>query len=591
MNHRDRVTTAEINVTSDRELTGHRCSTSWSDEQHVYFMMQFSKPFKKSGIYKGGILSDKRKHGKGILLRSYVTFDTQEGEAVYVKVGISAVSIEGARKNLEADQAGWDFDKVAFDAKQQWNKELSKIEIESKDSAMMRTFYTAMYHAMTAPYLYQDADGKYRGMDRQIHETKNFEYYTVFSIWDTYRALHPLLALIDRKRTSDFVNTFVTQYQQSGLLPVWELGGRETSCMIGFHSVSVINDAYQKGIVALDSIAAFEAVLHTATATHHDMYKYRPARSGLEIVSLFRYAHGWNDYQKHGFIRRSRGMQSVSKTLEYAYDDWCVAQMARKMGKMDDYRKFIKRAEGYKYHLDTVSGFMLGRSRHLVKHFDPAAVTIDYVEGNAWQWSFYVPHDISGQMRLLGGKERLSGMLDSLFRASTTVYGYKHVDVSGLIGQYAHGNEPSHQIAYEYDYTGQPWKTQAMTRRVMNELYRDQPNGLEGNDDCGQMSAWYVFSALGFYPVCPGSDDYAIGSSLVDKATIHLESGKQFVIRANSNSKTNVYIGSAQLNGAAYNKSHIKYNDIMQGGELEFNMTATPNKTWGSDVPVSKIDE
>lgn len=590
MNHRDRVKSAEINVTSDRELTGHRCSSSWSDEQHVYFVMQFSKPFKKSGIYKGGILSAKTKHGKGIILRSFVTFDTQEGEAVYVKVGISAVSIEGARKNLEADQAGWDFDKVALDAKQEWNKELSKIEIESKDNSVMRTFYSAMYHVMTAPYLYQDADGKYRGMDRQIHETKNFEYYTVFSIWDTYRALHPLLALIDRKRTSDIVNTFVTQYQQGGLLPVWELGGRETSCMIGYHSVSVINDAFQKGIMAYDTNAAYEAVKRTATATHHDMYKLRPSKSGLEIISLFRYAHGWNDYQKHGYIRRSRGMQSVSKTLEYAYDDWCIAQMAKKMGKLDDYQKFNKRAEGYKYHLDSISGFMKARNKNFVKKFDPTKVTIDYVEGNAWQWSFYVPHDISGQMSIIGGKERLSRMLDSLFAASTAVYGYKHVDVSGLIGQYAHGNEPSHQIAYEYDYTGQPWKTQAMTRRVMNELYRDQPNGLEGNDDCGQMSAWYVFSALGFYPVCPGSEDYAIGSPLVDKAVIHLENGKQFVIHANGNDKANVYIGSAKLNGATYNKSYIKYKDIAQGGDLEFNMAAEPNKNWGSDVPVSKIE-
>ena len=590
MNHRDRVKAAEINITSDSEITGHRCSSSWADEQHVYFVMRFSKPFKKSGICKSGSLSEKSKHGKGIKLASYVTFDTEAGEAIYVKVAISAVSIESAIKNMDADPTGWDFDKVTQDAKKEWNKELSKIEIESSDSSVMRTFYSAMYHAMTAPYLYQDADGKYRGVDQKIHAAKNFEYYTVFSIWDTYRALHPLLALIDRKRTSDFVNTFVTQYQQGGLLPVWELGACETSCMIGYHSVSVINDAYQKGIRGFDTSAAFDAMKQSATTTHHKLYKYRPSKSGLEIISLFRYAHGWNDYQKHGYIKKLKGMQSVSKTLEYTYDDWCIAQMAKRMGKTDEYNFFNKRAQGYKYQLDTVSGFMLARGKKFVKHFDPYAVTWNYVEGNAWQWSFYVPQDISGQMALLGSKHPLSTMLDSLFTTRSALHGHKQADVSGLIGQYAHGNEPSHQIAYEYDYAGQPWKTQAMIRRIMTELYRDQPDGLEGNDDCGQMSAWYIFSALGFYPVCPGSEQYAIGSPIVDRATIHFENGKQLSIQVNHNSKQNVYINSAKLNGTNYTKSYLTYNDISQGGDIEFDMSAVPNKAWGADLPVSKIE-
>ena len=591
MNHRDKVVDAEIHITGDHEITGHRCSTSWADRQQIYFVIQFSKSFKKSGIYKNGILSDKTNNGKGTILRSYVSFDTEEGESIYVKVGISAVSIEGARKNLEADPAGWDFDKVAHDAKAEWNKELSKIEIESSDSSVMRTFYSAMYHAMTSPYLFQDADGKYRGQDMQIHETKNFEMYTVFSIWDTYRALHPLLALIDRKRTSDFINTFIAQYQQGGILPVWELGGRETSCMIGYHSVSVINDAAQKGIGGFDLNTAYDAMKRSATVTHHELYKYRPHRSGLEIISLFRYAHGWNDYQKHGYIHRLRGIQSVSKTLEYSYDDWCIAQMAKRLGKMDDYQFFSKRAQGYKHHLDTVSGFMLARSKNFVKHFDPAEVNWNYVEGNAWQWSFYVPQDISGQMTLLGSKERLSRMLDSLFTASSALHGQKQVDVSGLIGQYAHGNEPSHQIAYEYDYSGQPWKTQAMIRRIMTELYRDQPDGLEGNDDCGQMSAWYIFSALGFYTVCPGSDQYAIGSPIVDKAIMHFENGKQLTIHVNNNGKGNAYIKSAKLNGSDHNKCYLTYKDISQGGDLEFNMTNKPNQDWGTELPLSKIEQ
>ena len=414
--------------------------------------------------------------------------------------------------------------------------------------------------------------------------------YTVFSIWDTYRALHPLLALIDRKRTSDFINTFLIQYQQAGLLPVWELAGRETSCMIGYHSVSVINDAAQKGIGGFDNNVAFDAMKRSATCTHADLYRLRPFSSGNEIASLFRYAHGWNDYQKNGFIHRLRGMQSVSKTLEYGYDDWCIAQMAKSLGKNEDYLKFIKRAQGYKFHLDTVTGFMTARGRKMVSHIDPAAVTMDYVEGNAWQWSFYVPHDISGQMAMLGSKERFATMLDSLFAASSSLHGHKQADVSGLIGQYAHGNEPSHQIAYEYDYAGQPWKTQAMIRRIMKELYRDQPNGLEGNDDCGQMSAWYIFSALGFYPVCPGSDQYAIGSPSVDKAVMHFENGKELNIHVTNNNKGNVYINSAKLNGVSYNKSYLTYKDISQGGDLEFNMSSVPNKDWGKEVPVSKID-
>ena len=593
LNHRDRVKAGEININGDNEITGHRYSSSWADKQHVYFVIQFSKPFKKAGISKGGVLSAKDRHAKGISLKSYVTFETSEGEVIYAKVGISAVSIEGARKNLGAEQPGWEFDKVRMEAHDAWNKELSKIAIESNDASVMRTFYSSMYHVMTSPYLYQDVDGKYRGQDQKIHEGKGYEQYTVFSIWDTYRALHPLLTLIDRKRTGDFVNSFLSMYEQGGLLPVWELAGCETNCMIGYHSVSVINDAFQKGITNFNADEALTAMKKSATITDRELHHLRTGKSLSQIFSLYYYSIGWNDYGKYGYIRYHSGRACVSKTLEFAYDDWCIAQMAKKLGKTDDYNFFIRRAQNYKNLLDTSTGFMRARQRTFEKHFDPYEINRRYTEGNAWQYSFYVPQDLTGQMKMLGSKQRMATFLDSLFNTSSVLRGHKQPDVSGLVGQYAHGNEPSHQIAYEYDYAGQPWKTQSRIRYIMKNLYRDQPDGLEGNDDCGQMSAWYVFSAIGFYPVCPGSDEYTIGSPLVDKAVMHFENGKTFTVKTVNNGPGNIYISSAKLNGANYTKSYLRYENIAKGGEIEFTMSATPNENWGSsdkDVPVSKIE-
>jgi predicted alpha-1,2-mannosidase len=591
--HRDWVKKSEITFSVDNEISGSRLSAAWADNQYIYFVVRFSKPFKHFGINKGGVLSQNRRHAKGRLLKAYVSFETNDGEVVYAKVGISAVSVEGARRNLDTGQPEWDFDKVAEQARSTWNKELGKIEFSSKDMNVMRTFYSSLYHAMTPPNLYQDVDGKYRGRDLKIHEAKDFNYYTVFSTWDTYRALHPLLTLIDRKRTSDFINTFLTQYEQGDFLPVWELSACETHCMIGYHAVSIINDAFQKGIAGFDAAKALEAMKHSATTTKHELDKHKKFGSVIEIVSQYRYAVGWDDYQKYGYIRYKSGRESVSKTLEFSYDDWCIAQMARKLGMTADYNYFIKRAQNYRYVLDTVTGFMRARQKDFIHHFDPYEVSHKYTESNAWQYSFYVPQDLSGQMRLLGGRHRLATMLDSLFATSSVLRGHKEPAIAGLIGQYAHGNEPSHQIAYEYDYVGQPWQTQKMVRLIMDSLYRDKPDGLSGNEDCGQMSAWYIFSALGFYPVCPGSSDYAIGSPLCEKAVIHFENGKSFTIRTINNLKGNVYIQSAQLNGLNYTKSYITYDDIVNGGELEFEMGPQPNKNWGSsdkDVPVSNIE-
>jgi len=571
LTHRDWAKQGEINITGNNEISGMRLSKAWANNQYVYFVIQFSKPFKQSGIVKTNVATPGAKHDTGSFLKAYVTFETTEGEVIYAKVGISAVSVDGARKNLEAEQPGWDFDKLVSDAKAEWNKELSKIEIESGDKSVMRTFYSALYHSMTPPNLYQDVDGKYRGRDLKIHETKDFTYYTVFSLWDTYRAEHPLLTLIDRKRSLDFIKTFLTQYEQGGLLPVWELSSCETNCMIAYHCVPVITEAYMKGITDFDANKALEAMKKSAMQD----------KDGL------------SSYKSVGYVKMMDCRESVSRTLEYAYDDWCIAQFAKKLGKTDDYNYFIKRAQNYKNLFDPSTGFMRPKQESFVSPFDPFAVTHDYTEANAWQYSFYEPQDMTGEIKLMGGKEKMAKMLDSLFNVPSKMHGHAQSDISGMIGQYAHGNEPSHHLVYEYDYVGQPWKAQFMVRRVMNELYHDAPAGLSGNEDCGQMSAWYILSALGFYEVCPGSDHYDIGSPVVDKAVIHFENGKSFTIKANNNAKGNVYINSAKLNGSNYTKSYFNYTDIANGGELELNMSAEPNKSWGSsdgDVPVTKIE-
>lgn len=595
LTHRDKVREGKISIVGDNEITGYRISSAWAGKQILYFVIQFSKPFKSFGTAKANVLNKGSKQVSGRLLKSFVQFETEEGEAIYVRVGISAVSIEGARKNLAAEQPAFDFEKVRADAVMLWNKELGKIEIESDNENDKRIFYTALYHCMIAPNVYQDVDGKYRGRDLKVHETKNFTYYTVFSLWDTYRALHPLLTIIDRKRTSDFVNTFITQYQQGGLLPVWELSSNETFCMIGYHALPVITDAYLKGIEGINAQQALQAMRKSAESGEKELRKLNVSHTLVVFASLYRYKKGMRHYFKNGYIRHSFMSGSVAKTLEFAYDDWCLAQMAKAMDSTAVYNTYIKRAANYRNVYDPSTSFMRARTKKgFVKNFDPfkASHTI-YCEANAWQYSSYAPQDISGLIRLSGGKERYSRFLDSMFNAPSQLKGLLVQDISGLIGQYAHGNEPSHHVAYLYNYTGQPWKTQAMARRIMSELYLNQPDGLPGNEDCGQMSAWYVFSALGFYPVCPGSDHYAIGSPLFKKATIYLENGKKFTVEAANNTAKNFYINSAKLNGVNYTKSYLLYDDLKNGGILQLEMSSEPNTNWGSsesDVPVTKLE-
>jgi len=517
------------------------------------------------------INGEKKASGKNV--KAFFTFNTTQNKSVMIKVGISAVGIDGARKNLEKEIPHWDFDKVKLDAKGVWNKELGKIFTTDQNIARKTTFYTALYHAFLVPNMFMDVDGRYRGRDQQIHKAEGFDYYTVFSLWDTFRGEHPLFTLTQEKRTNDFINTMIAQYEQGGRLPVWELAANETECMIGYHSIPVIVDAYIKGIRGFDAEKAFEAMKHSAELDHFGL-KY---------------------YKEYGYIPAEDEAESVSKTLEYAYDDWCIAIMAKAMGKEDDYKKYIERAQSYKNIFDPSTGFMRAKMNgRWFEPFDPKEVNFNYTEANSWQYSFFVPQDIRGLAEMMEGNEKFIESLDKLFIESSETTGREQSDITGLIGQYAHGNEPSHHMAYLYNYVGQPWKTQQRSRQIMDELYTDKSDGLCGNEDCGQMSAWYVLSAMGFYPVTPGAPIYTFGSPVFDQVILNLENGKTFKISTRNNLKENIYIQSVELNGKEYTKSFITHQEITNGGEIEFEMGPEPNKYRSgkeTDLPVSNITE
>ncbi|MBI3005888.1 MAG: glycoside hydrolase family 92 protein [Ignavibacteriales bacterium] len=489
-------------------------------------------------------------------MRGFVQFGTAESEKIMIKVGLSFVSVEGASRNLEKEMPGWDFDKVRNDAKRSWEAELGKIQVEGGTEEQRKTFYTALYHTMIAPNVFSDVDGNYLSMDGRVRMAQGFEMYTVFSLWDTFRTLHPWLTIIDRRRTLDFVKSLLEKYDESGVLPVWELCGNETWCMIGYHSVPVILDAYVKGIRGFDAEKAFRAMKTSAMKDHYGLQAYRNS----------------------GFIPGENESESVSKTLEYAYDDWCIAQMALRLGKHDDYGYFSERGQFYKNVFDRSLGFMRGRHNGgWVEPFNPASVTVFYTEANAWQYSFFVPHDIEGLIQDHDGNENFQRKLDQMFSGSSRTKGREQADITGMIGQYAQGNEPSHHVAYLYNYCGAPWKTQSVVRKIMDSLYSATPAGLCGNDDCGQMSAWYVMSALGIYPVTPGKAEYTIGSPLFDKASVNLENGKTFILQAKNNSHVNKFVQSISLNGMPYDKFILDHEDIMRGGTLSMAMGKEPN--------------
>jgi len=589
LQHRDKVLDSFLRIVDSTHVEGYRRSEAWAKNQIVYFVAEFSRPMTASGIAIDSASSAKLTQASGDNLKAFFQFDTSDGVPLQVKVAISSVSIEGARKNLAAELPHWDFDKARADAMRAWNTELSKIEITGGTEAQLKNFYTALYHTMIAPNLFMDVDGQYLGRDFKIHTAQDFENYTVFSLWDTFRATHPLYTILDQKRTLDFIKTFLAQFKQGGRLPVWELAANETDTMIGYHAVPVIADAVVKGIAGFDREQALAAMKHSADVQHAGPHGFIFSGS----AAAMRFASDALD--NPGFIGVEEERESVSKTLEYAYDDWCIAEMARLLGREEDYKRYIQRAQYYKNVFDQESGFMRPRSNGgWLIPFDPRQVDFNFTEANSWQYSFFVPQDISGLIDLMGGKERFARKLDELFTAESKTTGREQADITGLIGQYAHGNEPSHHMAYLYNYVNQPWKTQAQVRQIMDTFYRPEPDGLIGNEDCGQMSAWYVLSAAGFYPVTPGSPVYVIGSLLFPEVRFNLENGKSFVIKARGVSAKKIYIQSARLNGTPYSKSYLTHSDLMAGGELVFEMGARPNLKWGSDdvdVPVSRIKD
>lgn len=570
LRHRDKVVESFLRIVSDTEVEGYRRSSSWADDQRIYFVAKFSAPFTGTSLFHDDRISpDNPVNGTNV--KACLTFHTESKEPLLVSVGLSAISTEGARKNLDAEIPGWDFDKVRSEARAAWNKELGKIHVEGGNDEQKTIFYTALYHAFLTPNLFMDADSSYLGTDFHVHKADQHTHYTVFSLWDTFRAEHPLLTLVQQQRTLDFIRTFIHQYEQGGRLPVWELAANETDCMIGYHSIPVIADAYQKGFRDFDVDLAFQAMKHSAMLDHF----------------------GLRSYRENGYIPAEDEAESVSRTLEYAYDDWCIAEMAKALGKTEDDALFRKRAQSWKNIFDPSTGFMRAKMNgRWFPPFDPKEVNFTLTEANTWQYSFFVPQDISGLMEYMGGAESFSEKLDQLFTESSETTGRDQSDITGMVGQYAHGNEPSHHMAYLYTYAGKPWKTQEVVRRIMTELYTDRHDGLCGNEDCGQMSAWYVLSAMGFYPVCPGDNTYVIGSPVFDKVTIRFDNGRSFTIKALNNSMENKYVRSATMNGEDYSGLFITHDDLTRGGELVLEMAGAPSIDQGlkqEDIPSSAI--
>jgi predicted alpha-1,2-mannosidase len=485
LNHRDKLLEGRIRVIDEKTIEVLRRSEAWARDQYVYARIEFNVPLKVN-LVKEENKENTKLEGifKGTELALSFSKQVKKGEKILVKVSLSPTSSEGAKLN-SSEIKHWDFDKVKKEAETLWNKELSKIEVTSNDKDKLAIFYTALYHTMMQPNIAQDLDGKYRGRDNQIHTAEGFDYYTVFSLWDTFRGAHPLYTLIDKKRTSDYINTFIKQYEQGGRLPVWELASNETDCMIGYHSVSVIADAMAKDITGFDYEKAFEA---------------SKASAMIDVLGL-------EAYKKNGFISMDDEHESVSKTLEYAYDDWCIAQMAKLLKKQEDYQYFMMRSQNWKNIFDWETGFMRPKKNGgWDKPFDPREVNNNFTEGNSWQYSFFVPQDIEGLIQAHGGKDKFEAKLDALFNAESKTTGREQVDVTGLIGQYAHGNEPSHHMAYLYNYVGKPEKTNEKVKYILDNFYKNTPDGLIGNEDCGQMSAWYVLSSIGLYQVTPGQE-------------------------------------------------------------------------------------
>lgn len=583
-----KISWSRLRVRDDGTVTGFRETRGWAPGRQLYFAMRFSRPLtahelhntEKDIPYKGFAppapnAPGERAQIEGRQLVGTFDFGTLKAPLV-VSVAISSVSEAGAIANLAAEVPDLDFDRVRAEAKKQWTEALSVLDIQAPAHAR-RSAYTALYHSLLGPTLFMDADGQYRGADNAVHRAEGFNHYSTFSLWDTYRALHPLLTLVQpEKRNSDFINSLLAHQQHSayGMLPVWSFHGQETWCMIGYHAVPVIADAYLKGIGGFDADKALQAMVATANYGPYD---------------------GIAQYRELGWVPIDEEGEAASKTLEYAFDDWTIARMAEAMGRKDVQATFDKRAGNWRHAFDADTGFMRARKRDgsFRTPFDPSASGYgsDYTEGNAWQYSWYVPQDVAGLARAHGGSDKLLARLDQVFDAKVDPAVFEHMeDITGLIGWYAHGNEPSHHVAYLYAHAGQPWRTQARLKQIMDTQYADRPDGLAGNDDLGQMSAWYVFTALGFYPVAPGSGEYIIGRPFLPKASLHLPNGNTFTITTDGLEQGHGYIGAVTLNGKPLQRAFLRHAEILAGGELHFTLQAAPNQAWpgqGAQAPYS----
>jgi predicted alpha-1,2-mannosidase len=571
---------SHVRVENNSTVTGFHVVNGWARERYLYFAARYSRPFDKAEIYSDGqpvIYNTRRfrsnKEAGGANLQLLARYKTHANEAILVKMAVSAISAENALKNLDAEISDWNFEKVLTKTRSKWEQEMGAIQIEGSQDEK-ETFYTSLYHAFLAPNLYQDVTGEYRGLDHNTHHASGFTNYTVFSLWDTYRAIHPLFALIQARRDAEMINAMLAHYDQSvdHLLPIWSLQANETWCMIGYHAVPVIVDAYLKGVKGFDANRAYDAIKTTAMNPEYDSVA---------------------TYDKLGWVPFDRENESVSKTLEYAYDDYCVAQMAKALGKKEDYDHFMRRAGNYRNLFDPSVGLMRGRDSQgswrtpFNPHVYDDAKVNDITEGTSWQYSWYVPHDVPGLIELMGGKDQFAQKLDSLFSFKEAESSTGVSDIQGRIGEYWHGNEPSHHIIYLYSYSGRPWKAAKWLHEVVKTQYGNKPNSLSGNDDCGQMSAWYIFTCMGFYPVCPASDYYAIGAPQIRKATMRLSSGKQFTMTANNLSDENIYVQSVELNGRKLDNPFLPFGAVRDGGTLTFTMGPQPSQ-WGSNPKIPR---
>lgn len=565
-----------VRVENDTLITGYRQTNGWARTRTVYFAMFFSKPIKSYGqaaqeksVYRGfwGRFDQTKNFPEmaGQNLKLFFDFNTEEGEKIKIKMALSPVSSAGALENMKKEVPGWDFEKVKKQSQEVWNKELNKIQIETIAKEDLVNFYTAMYHAFLGPTEYMDLDGNYKGLDMNVHKAENFTNYTSYSLWDTYRALHPLFNIVQPKRNSDMISSMLAHSDQSvhKMLPIWSHYANENWCMIGYHSVSVVADAIVKDNANFDPEKALQACVNTAKVPYYD---------GLEY------------YMKMGYVPEDKNGSSVSKTLEYAYDDWAIAQAAKKLGKTKIYNEFIERSKNYKNVYDDKTGFMRPKLNDgtFKKEFDPLDTHGQgFIEGNSWNYSLYVPQDPAEMIKMMGGNDKFNVRLDSLFNMHLPDKYFENTeDITreGIIGNYVHGNEPSHHVVYLYNWTNSPWKAQDKIRMILKKMYRNGADGLGGNDDFGQMSAWYIFSSLGFYPVAPGSDEYALGSPLVKKAVFNLENGETFEVETVNQSDKNVFVNKVLLNGKELSRPFLKHSDIINGGKITFYMSSKPNK-------------